>query len=187
MEIKGTAVKSIPEFVQKNFPLQQNEWINILPESSKKIMNGLIFTSNWYPIQDGLIVPMKTISKVYYNGDDAKTAKLMGRFHAESALSGIYKFFIQFGSPKYIMERAGRVFSTYFRPSEIVVINATKNGLVLHITKFPEPDEIIDHDILGWMELALEKSGCKGIKIDITKSLAKKNDVTEFIISWANG
>ncbi len=151
MEIKGAALKSIPEFVKKHFPLRQNEWLDALPESSKNIMKGIIFTNNWYPMQDGLVLPMKTISKVYYNGDDEKTAKLMGRFHAESALNGIYKFFIQFGSPKYIIEKAGRIFTTYFQPSEIVVMNATKNGLVLHITKFPDPDEILEYDIVGWM------------------------------------
>ncbi len=184
MEIKGTAVKSIPEFVQKMFPLRQKEWLDSMPEASRRIMAGLIFTNNWYPINESLVDPMKTISKVFYNGDDAKTARTMGRFSADSALTGVYKFFIQFGSPKYIMERAGRVFTTYFQPSEIVVMNATKNGLILHITKFPESHEIIEHNIAGWMERALEKSGCKNVNIDITKSLAKKNTVTEFIISW---
>lgn len=184
MEIKGTAVKSIPEFVQKQFPLQKKEWLDALPESSRKIMNGLIFTNNWYPISDSLVVPLKKISQLFYSGDNIKTARTMGRFSADLALTGVYKFFIQFGSPKYIVERAGRVFTTYFQPSEIVIMNATKNGLVLHIIKFPEPDEIIEHNIAGWMERALEISGCKGVKIDITKSLAKNNNVTEFIISW---
>ena len=129
MEIKGSALKSIPEFVRKHFPLRQNEWLEVLPESSKKIMNGLIFANNWYPMQDGLVLPMKTISKVYYNGDDEKTAKSTpAYFDAQSALNGIYKFFIQFGSPKYIIEKAGRIFTTYFQPSEIVVMNATKKA-----------------------------------------------------------
>jgi hypothetical protein len=184
MEIKGTAVKSIPEFVQKQFPLKYKEWLDALPESSKKLMGGLIFTNNWYPIQDSLVIPMKAISKVFYNGDDIQTARTMGRFSADLALTGVYKFFIQLGSPKYIMERAGRVFTTYFQPSEIVVLNASKNGLVLHITKFPEPEEIVEHNIAGWMERALEKSGCKSVKVEITKSLTKHQNITEFIISW---
>jgi hypothetical protein len=186
MEIKGIALKSIPEFVQKHFPNRQNEWLEELPESSRKLFKGVIFSNNWYQLNDGLVIPMKTISKVYYFGDDEKTAKLMGKFHAASALSGIYKFFIQFGSPRYIIERAGRVFTTYFQPSEVAVLNVSKNGLIFHITKFPEPDKIIEYDIAGWMELALEKTGCKYIKIEIAKSLAKGDNITEFIISWIN-
>ena len=36
MEVKGTAVRSIPEFVQKHFPLRYQEWLNSMPEESKK-------------------------------------------------------------------------------------------------------------------------------------------------------
>ena len=38
MEVKGTAVRSVPEFVQKHFPLRYQEWLNSMPESSKKMM-----------------------------------------------------------------------------------------------------------------------------------------------------
>jgi hypothetical protein len=184
MEIKGTAVKSIPEFVQKHFPLRFQDWLKTMPDSAGKLIGGLIFTNNWYPIHDALFVPMKSISKFFYNGDDKKTARLMGRYSADVALSGVYKFFIQFGSPKYIIERASRIFTTYFQPSEMVVLNVSKNGLTLHITKFPEPDEIIDENIAGWMERALEISGCKQVKVLVTKSLANKHGVTEMLITW---
>jgi hypothetical protein len=117
MEIKGTAVRSIPEFVQKQYAVRYDEWINELPESSKRIMNSIIYTSNWYPLNEGLKIPMKIISKLFFKGDDMLTARTMGRFSADVALSGIYKFFIQFGSPKYIIERGGRVFATYFQPT----------------------------------------------------------------------
>lgn len=184
MEIKGTAVRSIPEFVQKHFPMRYQEWIDALPASSGKMMSGLIFTSNWYPLNEGLTIPMKTISRLFYDGDNVKTARTMGRFSADIALTGIYKFFIQFGSPKYIIERGGRVFATYFQPSEIVVVNVVKNKFFLHITKFPEPDDIIDQNIAGWIERALEISGCKNVNVVVTKSLARNDSITELSISW---
>jgi hypothetical protein len=184
MEIKGTAVKSIPEFVQKHFPLRFQDWLKTMPENSSKLMGGLIFSNNWYPIQDALVEPMKSISKFFYNGDDKKTARTMGKFSADVALNGVYKFFIQFGSPKYIIERGSRIFTTYFQPSEMVVVNVAKNGLTVNITKFPEPDEIIEHNIAGWMERALEISGCKQVKAEIIRSLAKKHSLTEIQITW---
>jgi len=65
MEVKGTAVRSIPEFVEKTFPTRKQEWLNALPEESKKIMSGLLFTNNWYSLKEALTIPMKTISKVF--------------------------------------------------------------------------------------------------------------------------
>jgi hypothetical protein len=184
MEIKGTAVKSIPEFVKKRFPMQYQQWLNALPESSYKIMNGLLFTNNWYPLKESLTVPMRVISNLFYNGNDVKTARTMGRYSAEVALTGIYKFFIQFGSPKYIIERGGRIFASYFKPSEMVVVNVMNNSLLAHITIFPEPDEMVENNIAGWMEAALEISGCKNVNIEITKSLTRNDKVTEFSFSW---
>jgi len=185
MEIKGTAVRSIPEFVEKQFPTRFKEWLDTLPEESNKIMGGLIFTSNWYPLKEALVMPMKTISKLFYGGDDKKTALVMGRFSADIVLTGIYKFFIQLGSPRYIIERGGRVFDTYFRPTEVAIINSKRNNVIMHITKFPEPDEIVEYNIAGWIQRALEISGCKQVNIEITKSLSRNDNVTEFNIHWA--
>jgi hypothetical protein len=184
MEVKGTAVRSIPEFIEKTFPTRKQEWLNALPEESKKIMGGLLFTTNWYPLNISLTVPMKTIRKVFYNGDDVLTARTMGRFSADVALGGVYKFFIQFGSPKFIIERGSRVFATYFQPSEMVVLNVQKNSMLVHLTKFPEPEIIVEENIAGWMERALEKSGCKNVKVKVTQSLAKGQSLTEFTFSW---
>jgi hypothetical protein len=184
MEVKGTAVRSIPEFIDKNFPARKQEWLDSLPEASKKMMSGLLFTNNWYPLKESLSDPMHAISKMFYNSDDVKTARMMGRFSADVALSGVYKFFIQFGSPKFIIERGSRIFSTYFRPSEMVVLNIQKNNLLVHLTKFPEPERIIEENIAGWMERALEKSGCKNVKTIVTKSITKGSPVTEFALSW---
>ncbi len=37
MKIKGTAVKTIPEYVKMRFPDQYDEWIDSLPTNSKQI------------------------------------------------------------------------------------------------------------------------------------------------------
>jgi len=185
MEIKGYAVRSIPEFVEKQFPARFQEWLDALPEESKKIMRGLINSGNWYPIKVASVIPLKVISRLFYDGDDIRTALTIGRFGADFALTGIYKFFIQFGSPRYIIERGGRVFDNYYRPTEIAIVNSKRNNVIMHITKFPEPDEITEYTIVGWIQRALEITGCKNVNIEITKSLSRNDEVTEFDIHWA--
>ncbi len=184
MEVKGTAVRSIPEFVDKFFISRKQEWLEAMPESSRNILNDFIFTNNWYPIKEALAIPMQTISKLFFNGDDVKTARTMGKYSADVALGGVYRFFIQFGSPRYIIERASRIFSTYFQPSELIVVDIQKNSLKINITLFPEPYTIVEENIAGWMERALEKSGCYNPKVTITKSLTKADPITEYFILW---
>jgi len=184
MEVKGTSVRSVIEFIDKFYPTRKQEWINALPAESKKIMTGFLFTNNWYPIKESLIIPMQTISKIFFGGDDVKTARTMGQYSADVALGGVYRFFIKFGSPQYIIERGSKVFATYFQPSELIVINSEKNGIVVHLTIFPESATILEENIAGWMERALEKSGCKNVKATITRSIAKGDKITEFVIRW---
>lgn len=108
----------------------------------------------------------------------------MGRYSAESVLKGIYKLYVKLGSPKHLIDRASRVFAAYFQPSDILVVKSKENFLCVHITFFPDADEAVEYNIAGWMERALEISGCKNIKVEITQSLARKDDVTEFNITW---
>ncbi len=185
MEVKGTAVKSIKDYVESKYKAQYNNWIQSLPESSQTIMNNAIFANNWYPMKDAAVVPTKAIAKMFYNNDIKKAALEAGHYSAEVGLKGVYKIFVRIASPNYIMERAGRVFTSYYSPSNIIVLNKHDKGLTLHITKFPEPDEVIEYRIAGWCERALEFTNCKNVKANITKSLAKGDDLTEILMTWS--
>lgn len=184
MEVKGTAVKSIPEFVKRKFPEHFDKWLNHLPEASHEIMKGAIFTSSWYSLLWALSVPLHAIGDICYNNNRKAAAWDMGRYSADIALNGVYKFFVQLGTPKFLIQKGSRVFVTYFQPSEMKVVEYAKQKLVIHILKFSEIDEIVEYNIAGWIERALEISGCENLKIDITKSLAKGNNITEFYITW---
>jgi uncharacterized protein (TIGR02265 family) len=184
MQIKGLSVKTIPEYILKNFPERYNEWLEILPESSKVIFKNFIKINEWYPLSSGLTIPIRAVGKVFFNGDWKQAVWAMGRYSADATLKGIYKLYVQLGSTKHIIDRASRVMSAYFSNSEIKVVSATKNQLILQITRFDEPDEAIEYNIAGWMEKALEISGCKNITINIAKSLARKDTYTEYRINW---
>ena len=184
MEVKGTAVKSIKEYVKKKHESQYQQWLEHLPEDSKKILNSVIFANNWYPMKDAAVEPTKAIAKLFHQNDIKKAALQSGRYSAEAALNGVYKIFVKVASPNYIMQRAGRVFTSYYSPTDISVVNSHDKGLTLHITKFPEPEEVIEYRIAGWCERALEFTNCKNVKANITKSLSKGDDLTEIVITW---
>lgn len=184
MEVKGTAVKSIKEYVEKKYGNQYKEWLQTLPESSQAIINNPIYANNWYPMKDAAVEPTKAIAKMFYNNDYKRAALEAGRFSAEMGLKGVYKIFVRIANPNYIMQRASRVFTSYYSPTEISVADSHNKGLTLHITKFPNPEEIIEYRIAGWCERALEFTNCKNVKSSITKSFTKGDNVTEITISW---
>ena len=184
MEIKGSAVKSIPEYVKKNFPGQYDKWLGLLPESSKVIFEKPVLPSNWYALNDAAIIPTAALAEVLFDNNIKEGAWQSGRFSAEAALTGVYKFFVKAASPHFIIGKAGKIFTTYYRPSNIQVVKKEEKTVTLHITRFEEPSELIEYRIGGWMERALEISGSKNVEVKITKSLTRGDEVSEFILKW---
>jgi hypothetical protein len=184
MEVKGTAVKSLKDFVENNYRNQYNNWIDSMPEPSKEIMKGAIFANNWYPMNDAVINPSKAVAKMFFSNDEKEAAFQMGRYSAEVGLKGVYKIFIMIAKPGYIMQRANRVFQSYYSPSNMEVFSSNDNEIITHITNFAEPSSIIEYRIAGWKQKALELTHCRNVKVVVTKSLTKGDNVTEFTMSW---
>lgn len=186
MEVKGVSVRSVVEFINRKYPGKYKHWCETLPETSRNIYLGKIVVNEWYPLNEGLTIPLHNVGKIFYDGDWQKAVLDMGKYSAEEALTGVYKLYVKMGSPRHIIDRASRIMSAYFQPSEMKVASSDKNQVVLHITRFDEPDEAIEYNISGWIDRALEISGCKNVKTEIAKSLARKDAVTEFVITFTH-
>lgn len=184
MEIKGTAVIAIRDFVRTNYFNKYEEWLQSLPESARSIYSGIIDSSGWYPLEDGGLIPTKRTAEMFFNGDYEKGAWDAGKFSAQKALTGIYKIFVKASSPAYIIQRASRVFSTYYRPCEMAVVDRKEKSVLLEISNMTESDIVIDYRIAGWIQKALEISGAKEITIEIPQSISRGDKVTRIDIHW---
>jgi hypothetical protein len=92
--------------------------------------------------------------------------------------------FVKASSPWFIVQRASRIFSTYYRPCEMVIASTFENGVLLRISDMTESDEVIEYRIAGWIQKALEISGAKKTSITFPKSVTKGDSVTEIDIRW---
>jgi hypothetical protein len=184
MKIKGLTIRTTPEFIKKHHPERYQEWLNALPEASKKIMSEHIVVNEWYPIEESLTIPLRTVGQVFYGNDWKKASWELGRFDAEDILTGIYKLYVKLGSPAHLISRAGRIMAAYYDSAVIEVALSEKNKVILHIIRFDQPDEVIEFNMAGWIQRALEISGCNNVQIDLSKSLARNDQVSEFVITW---
>jgi hypothetical protein len=184
MEIKGTAVLAIRDFVKLNYQAKYNEWLSALPEDSKSIFTGAIDSSKWYPLAAGGLIPTRKTAELFYNNDYMKGAFEAGQFSAEKALTGIYKIFVKAASPSYIIQRASRVFATYYQPCKMEVIERTDTHVLLEISGMTHSDIVIEYRIAGWIKKALVISGASNIRIDFPNSIARGDSVTQMDINW---
>ncbi len=184
MEVKGTAVASLPKFIADKFGAEGLEkWLAAINDTAKSVYSQSILASKWYPMNEILIDPTIKLCEMYYGGN-IQGAWEAGRFSASYGLSGILKIFVKMGSPGFIISRATTILPSYYESSEIKVLEPGTSSCTIQITKFPEPSEVIENRIGGWIERALEIQGCKSVSVKITKSVARHDPFCEYKVSW---
>ena len=82
------------------------------------------------------------------------------------------------------MKRGGKILSSFYDPSVLIVKSERPKGVDIHITEFSEPSEVAENRIGGWRVKALEICGVKNITLEITKSMVKGDDVTVYVLNW---
>ena len=133
MEIKGTALLAIRDFVKINHKEKYDEWLNSLNMDSRQIFEDTIDSTKWYPVDAAAVEPTVKISELLFMNDSKKGAWESGRYSAEKGLSGIYKIFVKASTPSFIISRAKDIFAKYYRPCEIKVVKNEARGLCLRI------------------------------------------------------
>lgn len=176
MKIKGTAVKTIYDYVKELKPENYQNWLNSMPEGSKVVFKNPIISSHWYELSDALLIPTKHLSEIL-SVTEEKMSWELGRYSSEKLLKGVYKIFLRVSSPLFVLERAKNVMTTHYNPGTIDVIDKTKNSAVMKFTDFGEQEELVVHRIAGWIEKTIETTGFSRVKVEISK------DETGYLIS----
>lgn len=184
MKTKGTTIIVISEFIKQKFGEKSyQKWLSSLSPEAQNIFNNMIIQSEWYPLKIAFIEPTQKVCELFYGGDKIG-ARELGRFSADYALNGIYKFFIKLGSPEYIMKKASSIMTTYYDAGRVELAESTDQKVVLRLYDFSEMNEIVEERVCGWIGRTVEIMGRKNSKVEITKSLVKMDSFTELTVTW---
>ncbi|MFW5686427.1 MAG: hypothetical protein ACOC0O_07235 [Spirochaetota bacterium] len=185
MEVRGSILQSLCDFLVDRYGEgNYRDWLSTLPPESRRHYEGKIAPGTFYPLHEGLVEPLQILLDRYYNGLPAG-ARALGFYNAEKALTGFLKFVVKRGSPGFIIRQANSILQKYYLPCESEVPVNEKGRAIVRVTRFDEPHLVVDYRIQGWMEKALEVSGCSNIRVRIRKSMARSDEVTEFEGTWS--
>lgn len=182
MQVRGSVIKSIDSFVADEHASKYEQWKKGLSSASTLLLAS-VSTSNWYPVEPGVIAPTRVLCDLLYT-DKKQGAWDSGRYSAKMGLTGIYKVFVLISSPAFLLKRASRVIATFYDPSDLTVAHSTDTSMIIQFTQLPIKNELIEYRIAGWMEMALEICGCKNLDVKITKSMAQGDRLFETTINW---
>lgn len=184
MEVKGTAVAVLPEYLRKRHgEAAYARWLAALPEPSRRIFQEPIRMSDWFPAEEAYLGPSEAACRTFF-ADEAAGARELGRFSADYALGGVYRMFLRLGSARFFIGRAASMLSTYLRPCRSRVESVDDGRAVVRITELPGSHRLLEHRIAGWIQRALEIHGCREVEVKVSRSLAGGDPDTEFRITW---
>jgi hypothetical protein len=183
MKVKGTGALALQAFITSRYEDRFTAWLDAMPPASRAIYGNPILAFELYSVEDALILPTEAMCTLFYGGDE-HGAWESGHFSAGYALNSFYKIFFRFGSPQFIIDRASRVFSTYYPEGELRVADKSENRCVLRLVKFREPHRVIEQNIAGWMDGALELMGKKDRDVAMTRRMTKGDAFTEYVATW---
>jgi hypothetical protein len=183
-QVKGTAVAPLPAFVEDRFGKQGlSRLLEKVSPEARDILTSPCHPGEWYPLEDAFIVPTRQVCELFYDGN-IRGAWDCGRYSADFSLGGVYGILVELGTINTLVDRAGNVISLYYSPSKLVVVRNTERDAVLRLVEFPGVVDLVEHRIGGWIERAMELSGCLGSRVEITSSMARGDEYTEYMMTW---
>ena len=150
MNIKGTAVRALTNYINKYHPQLYEEWLMKLPADSKRLFYQTILPSEWYPLYEAAVQPIITLAELLHKNDE-EVAFEVGQYSAQEALTGVYKFFASLAKPTYIVKRASIMFGTYYDPVEADYESLDQRKVMLVFGKHKHNEVLIYHRVKGWI------------------------------------
>ena len=185
--VRGKAIASIPAFVAKKFGKNEyKRWLNVISAEAFQVYYFPVKKDEWYPIRITMIEPSANIAQLFYEWDIKKAAWEMGRFSIDFGMNNLAKLMVKMGPAGSLIKKASEIINSYYKPIAAETTEITGNSAVLRVKEFPGMHTTVEYRMAGWMERALEISGCKNIKVEIPKPFSNSHPVTEFHVSWGN-
>ena len=180
-EIKGS---SLLDSIQAIKRLGESELMKVtkhLSPETKRLFDQQIYQSSWYPL-DAFTEFLEVYVREMAGGDRSVLMRRSERI-TEAQLRGIYKIFIKFGSPGFVISRISGVHATYFRGVQIIP-EVERNSATIKYVGFQKHHELMECIILGFFRKALEISGAKHVTLKFTIPISLGQPYSELTINW---
>lgn len=186
MKIKGESIIVVPELVKKKFGTDGLEkWLGVLSEEAHGVYASVIEPYKWYDLKTIYLEPVRKLCDLHYGGG-YEGAMDAGRADAERVLSGVYRLFLHFGSPGFIIRRGSVLFPSYYKDATMEVLEVKSKGCSLRLTEFggEKMEKFNEYTIIGWMQRAMELCGCKNVRVRTEPVSIHGVEMLDFIADW---
>ena len=185
MKVKGTAVKVLPEFIQKNYPDIYERWLDSLSPKSKEIFYNPIFSSEWYELKDAHTYPTIVLADIL-NRKAEDLAFEIGKYSAQQSLTGVYSVFLKIVSIKYSFNRLENIMRTYYSPIIFEGLEVEKNFVKFKFGYTTREENLLYYRNKGWITKFIDLARPNSVyEVDFELNLNQNdNYFAIFTVKW---
>lgn len=181
--IKGNIYNLTKEYLVQRFGADALEKIRpqLKPEDyaliSKQLIAGLWESEITY--NNFLTAADKTFGK-----GDFLLCYDIGHNSALQGIPKIYKIFIRFGDPAFVIKRASNFWSQVHSHGRLEANIMSEHTAIAIVHDYQEPNKSFCYSLMGYIVGVLELSGAKNVQIKETKCRLEGASCCEFLAHW---
>lgn len=153
-----------------------------LPAEYSLIFKDKINAIGWYPA-DAHVKFMNSADKIYADGQH-KICHLIGRFSAEEAAKGIFKYFLEGIRLELIFKSVGMFWKQLNSSGRLIYVESGNGYVKGRIVELVGADKCHCSYVLGFLERTLELLGVKNVIGREVKCACGRDEFCEFDLRW---
>ncbi|MDD4908451.1 MAG: DUF2378 family protein [Candidatus Omnitrophota bacterium] len=156
--------------------------VDALDPEDRDVVMSKDQTLPWYPAR-AFINLIRAVDKIYGKGDNALCREI-GKFSANESFTGIYRVFIQFANPRFVINRAALVWRMVYDSGNADVSYLNDKTVIFKVRDFDSPDKALCKEIEGYLEKVIGMSGVRDALVTEKKCRCSKDEYCEYEIKW---
>ncbi len=139
-------------------------------------------TLPWYPAR--AFMNLITAADKIFGTGDRSMCRLIGAFSANESFNGIYRVFIQFTNPRFVINRAALLWRMVYDSGNAEIEYIDNKKVIFRVKDFDSPDKSLCIEIGGYLERVIGMSGAKNVQLSEKQCRVSGGKFCEYEISW---
>ena len=180
--VKGSPVRSLQKFIEQNLTPEQREAVfrNLPPEYAARLRTPILATET---------IPVHMLNRFAEEAAKVKGepleqfARSAGRYSADQAIQGIYRFFALVLTPSALLSKAGQMWGSLNNRGQLRVEDQQATSARIVLDDYPSEVALCAR-VEGWIEKMAELTGAKNIQIKHSQCFARGGSRCEWELHW---
>ncbi len=180
-KVKGTMLIDQVKQIRAN---KDKDWDKYLKPEDREIISGRILPSTWYPLELYQRCGLAVFQVL--GGGNPDLARLRGKIRGKELFGDVYKNIVAKKDPMTALRSFVKIYGGLFNFSTIELEKIEeKHAIIKHDYDPEDPGNMpYCYTLMGHLDVLVEMTGGKNVKIELTSKQWEGAPVTIFDITW---